>query len=106
MKIKKGDKVKVIAGKDIGKEGEVEKVLRRKNRAVVMGVNLLKKHVKKRGEKEPGGIVTVAAPIHLSNLMLVCPKCKKPTRVGYEIKKGGGKVRVCRRCREEIDVKK
>lgn len=106
MKIKKGDKVKVIAGKDIGKGGEVEKVLRRENKAVVAGVNLLKKHLKRRGEKEPGGIVSVAAPLHLSNLMLICPKCRKPARVSYEIKKNGRKVRICRRCREEIDPAK
>lgn len=106
IKIRKGDKVKVIAGKDIGKEGEVEKVLRRENKAVVTGVNLLKKHLKRRGEKEPGGIVSVAAPLHLSNLVLICPKCKKPVRVGYQVKRGERKVRVCRRCREEVDPAK
>lgn len=103
MKIKKGDKVRVVAGRDISKEGEVEKVLRRGNRVVVAGVNLLKKHVRKRGEKEPGGIVTVTAPIHASNVMLICPKCNKPTKVGHKVKKSGGRVRICRRCQEEID---
>ena len=103
MKIKKGDKVRVITGKDIGKEGEVEKVLRRESKVMVTGVNLLKKHVKKRREGEPAGIVTVTAPINVSNVMLICSKCGKPTRVGYKVKRSGGKVRICRRCQEEIN---
>lgn len=106
MRIKKGDKVKVIAGRDIGKEGTVEKVLQRESRVVVTGINLLKKHVRKRREGEPGGIVTVTAPIHLSNLMLICSKCGKPTRVSFKMKKSGRKVRICRRCQEEIDPPK
>jgi len=103
IKIKKGDKVKVIAGKDIGKEGTVEKALRREGRVVVANVNLLKKHLKRRREGEPGGIVTVASPIHISNVMLICPKCSKPTRVGYRVKRSGKGVRICQRCQEEID---
>lgn len=103
LKIKKGDKVKVITGKDVGKEGEVEKVLRRENKIVVTGINLLKKHVKKRREGEAAGIVTITAPIRVSNVMFICSKCNKPTRVGYKLKKSGGKVRICRRCGQEID---
>lgn len=110
LKIKKGDKVKIIAGRDIGKEGTVERVIRRENRVVVSEVNLLKKFVKKGKEGEPAGIITVAGPISISSVMLVCPKCGKPTRVGLESKRGGlpagrrgKKVRICRHCREEID---
>lgn len=106
LKIRKGDKVRVIVGRDIGKEGEVERVLPNESRAVVAGINLLKKYVRKRGEREPGGIVTVAAPIHLSNLMLICPKCGKPTRIGGKTRDGGKKVRICRRCGGEIDSPK
>lgn len=106
IKIRKGDKVKIIAGKDIGKEGEVERILRGENRAVVAGVNLVKKFVKRKGEREPGGIITVAAPIHISNLMLICPRCSKPTKVGYKVKEGGGRIRFCRRCGKEVDLPK
>lgn len=106
LKIRKGDKVRVIAGRDIGKEGEVEKVVSDESRAVVAGINLLKKYVRKRGEREPGGIVTVAAPIHLSNLMLICPKCSKPTRVGGKVRDNGKKVRICRRCGGKVDSPK
>lgn len=103
IKIKKGDKVKVIAGKDVGREGEVEKVLRAKRKVVVKGINLVKKHVKRRREGEPAGIVSIAAPVQVSNVMLICPKCGKPTKVGYRVKRTGRKVRVCRHCQEEID---
>jgi large subunit ribosomal protein L24 len=103
IKIRKGDKVKVIAGRDVDKEGTVGKVIPRENRVVVSEVNLLKKFVKKGKEGEPSGIITVAGPIDISSIMLVCPKCGKPTRVGLKLKPGGKKIRVCRRCREEID---
>ncbi len=80
----------------------VETVLKDKRKVVVEGINLLKKHVKKRKEGEPAGIVTIAAPIDLSNVMLICPKCGKPTRVGYKVEKGGRKVRSCHRCGGEV----
>jgi large subunit ribosomal protein L24 len=103
LKIKKGDKVKVIAGRDVGKEGRVEKVIRDKNRLIVSEVNLLKKFVKKGREGEPSGIVSVPGPVDASNVMLVCPKCNNPVRVGFKLKKSGKRVRICRRCGEEID---
>jgi len=106
IKIRKGDKVKVIAGRDIGREGTVEKVLRRGGCLTVPGVNMLKKFVKKGREGEPTGIISVAGPIHISNVMLICPRCKKPARVGFGAVSGGKQLRVCRRCGKEIDSRK
>ncbi len=85
FKIKKGDKVQVIAGSNKGKSGEVTVIITDKNRAVVEGVNIVKKHMKPTNDN-PGGIVEMAAPIHISNLALLDPKSNKPTRVGYKIK--------------------
>ncbi len=84
FKIKKGDKVQVIAGSNKGKSGEVTVIITDKNRAVVEGVNIVKKHMKPTNDN-PGGIVEMAAPIHISNLALLDPKSNKPTRVGYKI---------------------
>jgi large subunit ribosomal protein L24 len=106
MRIKKGDKVKVIAGRDIGREGLVERVLRQEGRLIVSGVNQLKKFVKKGREGEPSGIITVPGPIAVSNVMLICPHCDKPTRVGFRISESGRKARVCKRCGKGINVKK
>ena len=96
MKIRKNDKVKVISGKECGKEGKVLKLLAELDRVVVEGVNIAKKHVKARG-KEPGGIIEVERPFDISNVMLICPKCKKPTRVGYRFEEKK-KVRFCKKC--------
>lgn len=106
LKIKKGDKVKVIAGRDIGREGSVERVLRQEGRLIVSEVNQLKKFVKKGREGEPSGIITVPGPIAVSNVMLVCPNCGKPTRIGFKTSEGGKKVRVCKQCGKGIVVKK
>ncbi len=106
MKIKKGDKVLVLAGKDKGKTGVVQKVIPKKERAVVEGINLLKKHVRPSQKHPKGGIITFPAPIHISNLMVVCPKCNKPTRVKYTFKSVKGekkKERVCRHCGASLD---
>ncbi|MCC6815812.1 MAG: 50S ribosomal protein L24 [Saprospiraceae bacterium] len=91
FKIKKGDKVQVIAGSNKGKSGEVSAIITDKNRAVIEGVNIVKKHMKPTNNN-PGGIVEMSAPIHISNLALLDPKSKEPTRVGYKIE-GGKKVR-------------
>ena len=106
-KIKKGDTVVVLRGKEKGKTGEVIKVLREKNRVVVKGVNFVKKHVKEIPNVREGGIYEVEAPIHISNVMLVCPKCGKPTRVGFRIVQEGDvfrKYRYCKKCNENIDL--
>lgn len=96
MKIKKGDTVRVIAGKDKGKEGTVEKVFPSKERVIVKGVNIVKKHQKPTNANPNGGIVEVEAPIHVSNVMLIDPSNNEPTRVGFKIE-DGKKVRVSKK---------
>ena len=96
MFIKKNDKVKVIAGKDKGKEGTVEKVFPSKERVIVKGVNIVKKHQKPTNANQNGGIVEVEAPIHVSNVMLIDPSNNEPTRVGFKIE-DGKKVRVSKK---------
>jgi large subunit ribosomal protein L24 len=95
-RIRKGDTVLVIAGSDRGKRGEVLRVHPKDDRAVVQGVNVAKKHTKPRGMGQPGGIVSVEATIHLSNLKLIDPKTDKPTRVGFRVLEDGRKVRVAK----------
>ncbi|HKM65474.1 MAG TPA: 50S ribosomal protein L24 [Acidisphaera sp.] len=95
-RIRKGDRVQVISGANKGQRGEVTQVIPRADRAVVQGVNRVTKHTKPRGMGQPGGIVEVEAPIHVSNLMLIDPKTDKPTRVGFRVLHDGRKVRVTR----------
>ena len=107
MNIRKGDKVKIIAGKDKGKTGKVLQVFKSKNRASIEGLNLLIKHLRPRREGEQGQRIEFPAPIEISNLMLVCPKCGKATRVGYRIVKDSKgkskKLRECKKCKQIID---
>ena len=106
QRIKKGDTVEVIAGKDLGERGEFISVLIGVNRVVVEGVNNAKKHEKAKqiGNRHiPAQIVEFNAPIHLSNVMLVCPTCDKHTRVGYRFTDDGRKVRFCKQCDANID---
>lgn len=100
FKIRKDDTVEIIAGKDKGKRGSVVRVIREKDRVIVAGANLVKKAMKKRSQQDRGGIVEIEAPIHVSNVMIVCKKCG-PTRIGYKID-GDKKVRVCRKCGEAL----
>lgn len=100
-KIKKGDTVVVLAGKDKGKSGEVVQVLPKDNRAVVRGVNLVKRHTRPSQVSE-GGIVTKEASIHLSNVALADPKDGKPTKVGFKLEADGSKVRVAKRSGQTI----
>ena len=102
MRIKKGDTVKIKVGKDKGKTGKVEKALPKKNKVLVEGINVYKKHLKPRGEGKPGGIIEINKPLSVSNVMLVCPKCQKPTRVGYQLDKQGNKYRFCKKCKSQI----
>lgn len=97
MKIKKGDEVIITAGKDNGKKGKVEKVLHKKDAVLLPGLNIYKRHLKKRDEKNPGGIVEFSRPIPVGNVALLCPKCGKVTRVGFKVSENK-KVRVCRKC--------
>jgi large subunit ribosomal protein L24 len=102
VKIKKGDHVVVLTGKDKGKHGEVLKVLPAENRAIVKGVSMVRRHQRQTASQE-GGIITKEAPIHISNIALEDPKDGKPTRVGYKFLKDGRKVRFARRSGEVID---
>ncbi len=100
-KIKKGDEVMVVSGKDNGKKGKVEKVFSRKNKVLVSGVNLYKRHLKARSQSQPSEIITITKPLPITNVIIVCPKCKKTTRVGFKIEKNS-KTRVCKKCNAEI----
>jgi len=102
MKIRKGDTVKVVSGKDKGKTGKVEKTLPKKNKILVEGANVYKKHLKPKGEGKPGGIIEINKPLPVSNVMLICPKCKKTTRVGYQLDKQRNKSRICKKCKQQI----
>ena len=102
-KIRKGDRVQVLAGRDRGKRGEVLAVMPKENRALVQGVNLVKRHQKPMGLNRPGGIIEKEAPIHLSNLALIDPKSDKPTRVGFRLLEDGRKVRVAKASGEVLD---
>jgi len=101
MKIKKGDEVKVVSGKDKGRVGKVEKVFEKLNSVLVSGANQYKRHVKARTQKEKSDVVTITKPLPVSNVNLICPNCRKETRVGYKIE-GKQKVRVCKRCKKKI----
>ncbi len=119
MNIRKGDKVVVISGDDRGSEGEVQRVIRAKwgkgrkaglrkasaDRVVVAGINLVKKHQRRTGNiNTQFGIIEREAPLHISNVMLVCPKCGKPTRVGHVIHTDGSRSRACKKCGEVMDA--
>ncbi len=102
QKIRKGDKVVVLAGKDKGRSGEVLKVMPKEDKALVRGINVVKRHQRQTPSQE-GGIVTKEAPVHLSNLGVADPKDGKPTRVGIQTQADGKKVRVAKRSGELID---
>ncbi len=102
-KIKKEDKVIVIAGKEKGKIGAVLKMDSEKNRVIVEKINMVKKHAKPGPTTAQGGIIEKEAPLHLSNVMMVCNKCAEPTRIGYRILEDHSKVRICRKCNEPMD---
>lgn len=100
MKIKKGDKVKILLGKDRGKEGKVEFVLGKDRKVFVGGANLYKRHVRKMKDIE-GGIIDIPKPLDISNVSLICPNCNKVTRVGFK-RVGNEKFRICKKCQKEI----
>lgn len=101
LHIKKKDKVMVMAGKDKGKTGEVLKIFPEKKRVLVSKINFIKRHTRPT-QTDPGGIREKEAPVHISNLMLICSKCSKPTRLKIDFLSDGKKVRVCRKCGEMI----
>jgi large subunit ribosomal protein L24 len=106
MKIHKGDQVKVVTGKESGKTGKVLRVDTESHRVVIERLNMVKKHTKPNPKKNPqGGVIEREAAIDVSNVMLVCPACGQPTRVGFRLLEDGGKIRTCRRanCGKDID---
>ena len=101
MRIKSGDNVRILSGKDRGKTAKVMAVVLQEGRVVVEGINMVKKHIRPRRAGEKGQRVSVAAPVHISNVQLVCPACKKVVRIGIK-RKQGKRVRVCKKCQAEI----
>ena len=102
--IRKNDNVVVTTGKDRGKRGRVVRVVPDKNRVVVEGVNIIKRHTKANPQRNiKGGLVEREAPLHASNVQIVCPECGKPTRIGRKILGDGRKVRICRKCEGVVD---
>ena len=103
-RIRKDDTVMVITGKDAGKIGKVLKILRKKDKVLVEKVNVAKRHMRANPYiQQPGGIVEKEMPIHVSNLMVVCSACAKPTKVGYKYTEDGKKVRFCKKCNEVME---
>ncbi len=103
MKIRKNDTVQVMAGKDRGETGKVRFAYPKKNRLIVEGINFIKKHARARGQARQAGIIDLEAQIDASNVMLLCGKCNRPTRVGFTFLDDGRKVRICHKCKEVID---
>ena len=103
MKIRRDDTVLVVAGKDRGKKGKVRQALPKESRVVVEGANKVKHHTRPRGTVRQAGIIEREAPLHVSNVVLICTKCNRPTRVGFRFMEDSTKVRVCKECNEVID---
>lgn len=103
LSVKKNDTVVVIAGREKGKKGRVLSVYPQKDKLLIEKINIIKKHMKPTRKQTQGGIIEKEAPIHISNIMLICPKCNKPTRIGNSILQDGRKLRMCKKCREVID---
>ena len=102
--IRRNDSVQVMTGKDRGKKGRVLRVLADKNRLVVEGVNFIKRHTRPNpGRGVKGGILEKEAPLHASNVQIVCPECSAPTRIGHKVLEDGRKVRICRKCEGVVD---
>ncbi len=102
MKIKTGDKVEITLGKERGKSGKVIQIFSQEAKAVIEGLNKIKKHLRANKKGEKGQIIELSAPVRISNLMLICPKCARKTRVGYKID-GNKKTRFCKKCGESIE---
>jgi large subunit ribosomal protein L24 len=101
MKLKKGDLVKIVSGKDKNKTGKIEKILPKMNKVLVTGINQYKRHLKARAKGQKSEIVTITKPLPGTNVALVCPHCKLQTRIGFIIEKND-KIRVCRKCDKKI----
>lgn len=103
IRIKKDDKVKVLTGKDKGKIGKVLKVVKKTNRAVIENINVAKVHQQPTQANPQGGIVDKNMPVQISNLMVMCNSCVKPTRIGMKLLEDGKRVRICKKCNQQID---
>lgn len=104
MKLKKGDQIIITAGKDKGRKGKIERVYPKDERVLVAGLNVYKKHVKAQSKEKPGGVIDLSRPLPVAKVALICPKCKKPTRIGYHLaKEKKEKRRLCKKCQELID---
>ena len=103
QKVRKGDPVMVMTGRERGKQGKVQRVLVKQGRLVVEGVNMTIRHVRPRPGVQQAGRITLEAPIHASNVRIMCPQCNRPARVGFTFLEDGKKVRVCKKCHEVID---
>lgn len=101
-RIKKNDTIMIIKGKDRGKTGRVMKVLANEGKAIIEGRNLVKKHIRKTKADQQSGIIQIESPIQFSNIVPVCPKCDKPTRIGFSVQADNKKVRFCRKCKEVL----
>ena len=106
MSIKKGDTVVVLAGKDRGKRGTVERVEHTKRGlgVVVQGLNIAKRHQRPRSRTQTAGILDLPVPIHVSNVQIICPRCEKATRVAIQVRDDGSRVRTCKQCGEQIET--
>jgi len=103
MNIRKNDTILVIAGKDKGKKGKVRFAYPKQEQLLIDGVNFIKKHIRARKQVRQAGVIEQEAPIHVSNVMLLCSKCNRPARIGFRFLEDGRKVRFCRSCHEVID---
>ena len=101
MKLHKGDQILVTGGKDKGSKGKVDRIFEENQTVLVAGVNMYKRHLKRRDDKNPGGMVDLPRPLSVGKVALICPKCKQPTRIGYEIT-AKGKKRICRKCKQSL----
>ncbi|HSW47900.1 MAG TPA: 50S ribosomal protein L24 [Candidatus Saccharimonadales bacterium] len=101
MKLIKGDTVKITKGKDSGKTGKVEKVINGSSKVLVEGVNQYKRHIKAKAQGQKSEIITITKPLPVGNVALICPKCKKQTRIGYKMLKDS-KIRICKKCKKDI----
>lgn len=114
LKLKKGDTVLVIVGKDRGKRGTIEQAFPKEGKIIITGINIVKHHIKPSRKNPQGGIMDKLAPIDVSNVVIVCPRCSKPSRIGYKYIEsqlrgrksppaGGKKIRICKKCQESVD---
>ena len=102
LKLKKGDQVMVITGKDKGKRGNIDQVFPKISKITVVGINKVKKHLKPSKKNPHGGIIDKIMPLQVSNVIIVCPRCSNPTRIGYKLT-GEKKMRMCKKCNESVD---